>query len=71
MRAVVVTYVHPFYGLRMIPFSTGYKHLTDEKLIKKARGWCRSNIVKQYDAGEVRITFYADIMDISTAKAIL
>lgn len=67
MRAVVVTYVHTFYGIRMIPFSAGYKHLTDEKVIKKAKGWCRSNIIKKYEAGEVTITFYSDVMDISTA----
>lgn len=70
MRAVIVTYIHNYYGLRMIPFSAGYKHLTDEKVIKKAKGWCKSNIKKKYEAGEVIITFYADVMDISTAENI-
>jgi len=67
MRAVVITYIS-FYGYpHLRVFSVEYKHLTDEKMIKKAKGWCKSTIRKKYDAGEVVITFYGDIMDITTA----
>lgn len=67
MRTVVVTYLTPYKYPALIAFGPTYKNLTDERLIRKAKGWCKSNIIKLYEAGEVRITFYADIMDITTA----
>lgn len=70
MRAVVITYIG-FYGYpKVVVLSVEYKHLTDERIVRKARGWCKSNILKRYNAGEVAITFYSDIMDITTAVAI-
>ena len=70
MRAVVITYIS-FYGYpHQTILSNDYKHLTDERLIRKAKGWCNSTIRKKYEAGEVAITFYADIMDITTAVVV-
>lgn len=67
MRAVTVTYMWAGYSPTVVVFSWQYKGLTDEKLIKKAKGWCRSNIYKAYVAGKVSIVLYSDIMDITTA----
>jgi hypothetical protein len=66
MRAVVITYM--WWGMpRVKVFSHEYKRLTDERLVKKVKGWARCNISKLYTPENCSITFYSDILDVTTA----
>lgn len=69
MRAVTVTCMN--YGhASVIVFSREYNGLKKERMIGKVKHWAFLHFRKQYDSGDLRITFYADIMDISTAENI-
>ena len=69
MRAVTVTYM--YWGSPQIQvFSYQYKGLPDERMIRKVKYWAQINFRKDYEAGEVAVTFYSDIMDITTAVAV-
>lgn len=69
MRAVTVTYL--FYGYPHITvFSREYKGMAKDRMLKKVKHWAFLHYRKQYDSGELRITYYDDIMDISTAENI-
>lgn len=69
MRAVTVT--HMYWGSPQIQvFSYQYKGMPEERMIRKVKNWARINYRKAYEAGEVSITLYSDIMDITTAVAI-
>lgn len=67
MRAVTITYMS--YGYPGITvFSKEYNGLKKERMIGKAKHWAFLHFRKQYDSGDLRITFYDDILDISTAE---
>lgn len=66
MRAVTVTYMSYGY-VSVTVFSREYNGLKDERMIGKVKHWAYLYFRKQYDSGDLRITFYSDIMDITTA----
>jgi hypothetical protein len=58
------------YSPHVKVFSYEYKGLTDGRMIKKAKGWARSNIPKLFVPETCSMTFYSDILDITTAVRI-
>lgn len=66
MRAITITYEYCGHASVTV-FSREYNGLKDERMIKKVKHWAFLYFRKQYDSGDLRITFYSDIMDITTA----
>jgi hypothetical protein len=70
MRGVVITYMSMGAYPDTHILANGYQGLTDERIIGKAKSWARCNISKLLTPELCSLTFYGDILDISTARAI-
>jgi hypothetical protein len=69
MRAVTV--LHYYYGFPHVKvFSKEYNGLKKERMIGKVKHWAFLHYRKEYDSGVLRIIYYEDIADITTAEVI-